>query len=135
MLGESKNLLTTEINTGDKYSITYSSNNLIYKNTNIEKDPSICANFNYTDNNEENNCINFTRYNPTNGKNDGGYSCYKRELCKNMAYSKMIDNSVKAHDKSNKEFTDVNTQYNLETINMINLITGIVGTFLIMFYV
>lgn len=136
MFGRSNQNLEKNINTGNTdFVIGYSPKDIFFKSTNIEQNTEICANYEFNSLSQDKACNTSTSIDPITGNNDGGYSCFNRELCKNMAYSEILDSMNNSHEKSNKGFKDTNTQYNLETINMVNLITGIAATFLIMYYV
>ena len=136
MLGQSTQNLEKNVGIGaNNLMLAYSPQDLFYNSTNIQKNTESCANYDLNSINEDNACITSTSINPLTGSHDGGYNCFNRELCKNMNYAKILNTINKGHDKSNKGFMDTNTQYNLETINMTNLIVGICGTFLIMYYV
>ena len=136
MLGQSTQNLEKNVGQGaNNLMLAYSPQDLFYSSTNIQNNSESCANYELNNIEQDNACITSTNIDPHTGNNDGGYSCFNRELCKNMKYSQTLNTLNKGHDKSNKGFTDTNTQYNLETINMTNLIVGICGTFLIMYYV
>ena len=136
MLGQSTQNLEKNVSTGaTNLMLAYSPQDLFYRSTNIQENPESCSNYDLNSIEQDNACTNSTNIDPLSGGRDGGYSCFNRELCKNMYYAQILNNLNNNHDKSNKGFTDTNTQYNLETINMTNLIVGICATFLIMYYV
>ena len=136
MFGQSTQNLEKNINSGNTdFMVGYSPKDLFFNSTNIQQNTEICANYEYNNLFQDNACNVSPSIDPLTGIDDGGYSCFNRELCKNMAYSEILDGMNSSHEKSNKGFKDTNTQYNLETINMVNLITGIAVTFLIMYYV
>jgi hypothetical protein len=136
MLGQSSQNLEKNVGLGaNNLMLAYSPQDLFYSSTNIQKNTESCAIYDLNNIQQDNACSTSTNIDPNSGNHDGGYSCFSRELCKNMNYAKTLDTLNASHDKSNKGFTDTNTQYNLETINMTNLIIGICGTFLIMYYV
>ena len=136
MFGQSTQNLEKNVITGNTdYVLAYSPKDLFFKSTGIQQNTEICANYEYNSLSQDDACNSSTNIDPITGNSDGGYSCFNRELCKNMAYSEMLDDMNNSHEKSNKGFKDTNTQYNLETINMTNLFIGILGTFIIMYYV
>lgn len=135
MFGQSTQNLEKNLDIGGlNRTLAYMPQDFFYNSTNIQNNVEVCGNYDFNNVQQENNCATLTNIDPLTGKNDNGYSCFNRELCKNLAYAQMLNDTNTAHSKSNKEFTDTNTQYNLETINMTNLFVGIVGTILIMYY-
>jgi len=136
MLGQSTQNLEKNVGLGaNNLMLAYSPQDLFYSSTSINKNSESCEIYDLNSIEQNNACSISTSIDPNSGNHDGGYHCFSRELCKNKNYAKTLDTLNSSHDKSNKGFTDTNTQYNLETINMTNLIVGICGTFLIMYYV
>lgn len=65
---------------------------------------------------------------------DSSYNCYVRQICINKDKSDKLADLQNKHSGSNENYADANATYNQTLTNTYNLIGGIVGISVIMYY-